>query len=98
MLRLRPPHYYPQLDGTVVVNMPAGSRWDMDAIRNSQEWKIRFGTALAVSVQTLFAGALGIAFQQRLWVTTRRKAVKIDGLNAIFSAVGNFFSRFTWSF
>jgi hypothetical protein len=89
-------YYYSTLDGEVVVN--TGSKWDLDAVRTGQEWKIRFGTGLAFLVKTMFAAALVIAFEQHLWVTTRRNAITIDGLDAMFSAAGSLSSFFNWEF
>ncbi|KAK9425359.1 hypothetical protein SUNI508_13095 [Seiridium unicorne] len=82
--------YYANLDNTVVVNIT--SRWNLEAVRDSQEWKIRFGTGFAFLTKTMFAAAVAIAYQQRLWVTTRKQTVTINGLDAMFSAANNIFS------
>ncbi|KAK6065955.1 hypothetical protein SCUP234_12318 [Seiridium cupressi] len=82
--------YYANLDDTVVVNIT--SRWNLEAVRDSQEWKIRFGTGFAFFTKTMFAAAVAIAYQQRLWVTTRKQTVTINGLDAMFSAANNIFS------
>ncbi|KAK5996953.1 hypothetical protein PT974_02301 [Cladobotryum mycophilum] len=88
--------YYSSLHGTVVVNTT--SKWDLEAVRDGQEWKIRFGTGFAFLVKAMFAQAVVIAFQQHLWLTTRNKAITINGLDAMFAAAGSLVSFFNGEF
>ncbi|KAI5464468.1 hypothetical protein BGZ63DRAFT_503248 [Mariannaea sp. PMI_226] len=88
--------YYSRLDGTVVTN--TSSRWDLESVRNGQEWAIRFGTAFAFLVKTLFAAAVAIAFQQRLWVTARKRTMSVAGLDAMFAAANSITSLTNFEF
>lgn len=72
--------YYKSLDGSQVIE--TSSRWDW----GGQEWKIRFGTAFAFLVKSMFAGAVVEALNQRLWLTAREKAITVGGLDAMFGA------------
>ncbi|KAK4459662.1 hypothetical protein QBC42DRAFT_299192 [Cladorrhinum samala] len=76
--------FYKRLEGKLVVG--TSSDWDLEAFLHGQEWKIRFGTALAFLTQSLFAKAIDQAFQQTVWVAARNKAITVDGLDAMFSA------------
>ncbi|KAK3988799.1 hypothetical protein QBC44DRAFT_397347 [Cladorrhinum sp. PSN332] len=88
--------FYSSLHDKVVVE--TNSRWDLEAVRDGQEWKIRFGTALAFLTQSLFAEAIDGAFQQTIWVAAREKAISIEGLDAMFSAGGTIWSFFKFEF
>lgn len=85
--------YYSSLDGRIVVDLTSvDSKWSLDAVRNSQEWKIRFGTIFAFSVQTLLSSAVSTAYEQEVWALVRRATVSIKGLDALFSATFSFWS------
>ena len=83
--------YYDYLDGKEVFNVDSGW-WTADAIRSSQEWKIRFGTAFAFATKTAFAGAVVAAYNQRLYVSTKDSAITVEGLDALFAATNDIFS------
>lgn len=56
----------------------------------SQSWAIRIGTALAFCFKTcLNVEAVGVAFCQGFWFSVRRNAVRLDGLDAMFSVLHN---------
>ncbi|KAK4221314.1 hypothetical protein QBC38DRAFT_504994 [Podospora fimiseda] len=88
--------FYSSLHKKVVIDTK--DRWDLEAIRDGQEWKIRFGTAFAFLTQSLFAEAIDVAFQQTVWVAARQQSISIDGLDAMFSAGGTIWSYFKFEF
>jgi hypothetical protein len=89
--------YYSSLNGTAVV-VTTSNEWSLDAMREGQEWKIRFGSGFAFLVKSMFAGSVVIAFQQQLWLTARRKAITVAGLDAMFLAAESLLSFTSWEF
>ncbi|KAL2074611.1 hypothetical protein VTL71DRAFT_8389 [Oculimacula yallundae] len=81
-------YYQSLVDTRVSSNSSKSSSWDID----SQEWKIRFGTAFAFLAKTFLAAAVSIAYKQHIWATCRRKAYSIAGLDALFSATADLFA------
>lgn len=77
--------YYQFLDGKVVIEA-------------SQEWNFRFGTAFAFLTKTMFAAAVGFAYNQHLWTTVRKKGITVEGLDAMFGALSNVLSFFSWDY
>lgn len=81
--------YYSSLAGTEVIpNARITSKWDTDR----QEWKIRFRTAFAFLAKTFLAAAIAIAYTQHIWVSCKRTAYSISGLDAMFSATSDIFA------
>lgn len=66
--------YYPRLKGDIVGNS------------DSQEEKLRAGTAFAFLTQICFGASVWTAYTQWLWRTVRRKDMTVDVLNAAFGA------------
>ncbi|KAF4624735.1 hypothetical protein G7Y89_g13434 [Cudoniella acicularis] len=60
----------------------------------SQEWKIRYGTALAFVSKTAMAAAISYAYQEHLWRTLQKKAITIRGLDAASIVLDNLSSLF----
>lgn len=65
--------YYDSLDGRIVPS------------KNSQEWAIRIGTAMAFLSKTFFTAAVGIACTQRLWVVLKAQPISLQALNNVFA-------------
>ncbi|KAL7788105.1 hypothetical protein V8C43DRAFT_288304 [Trichoderma afarasin] len=76
--------YYDSIDGTEVVIVQ--EEWTLEAVRNNQEWKLRFGAGLAFLAKAMFAASAIVAYEQRAWLTARNKVVTVAGLDAMFSA------------
>jgi hypothetical protein len=66
--------FYPKLKGNIVGNS------------DSQEEKLRFGTAFAFLTQICFGASVWATYTQWLWRTVRRKDMTVDVLNAAFGA------------
>ncbi|KAH0526265.1 hypothetical protein TsFJ059_009611 [Trichoderma semiorbis] len=88
--------YYDSVDGTEVVIVQ--EEWTLEAVRNSQEWKLRFGAGLAFLAKAMFAASAIVAYEQRAWLTARNKAVTVAGLDAMFSAAQSPLSFFSVDF
>jgi len=81
--------YYNSLVGTEALSGEDNShKWDI----NSQEWKIRFGTAFSVLAKTCFTAATSFAYKEHIWTTMNRKPMTIAALDAEFSAISDIFS------
>ncbi|KAK8157436.1 hypothetical protein IWX90DRAFT_324026 [Phyllosticta citrichinensis] len=50
-----------------------------------QQWAIRIGTLLAFLSKACLAGAVGVAYTQRLWVTVKEKPISLRNLDNVFS-------------
>ncbi|KAH6721522.1 hypothetical protein BKA61DRAFT_159962 [Leptodontidium sp. MPI-SDFR-AT-0119] len=50
------------------------------------QWPQRWGLALSTFGKVCLAGAVEIAYKQRLWITVKKRSFKIKTLNGIFSA------------
>lgn len=88
--------YYDSIDGSEVVIVQ--DEWTLEAVRNSQEWKLRFGAGLAFLAKAMFAASASVAYEQRAWLTARNKAVTVAGLDAMFSAAQSPLSFFSPDF
>lgn len=88
--------YYDSIDGSEVVIVQ--EEWTLEAVRNSQEWKLRFGAGLAFLAKAMFAASAIVAYEQRAWLTARNKAVTVAGLDAMFSAAQSPLSFFSVDF
>ena len=80
--------FYRHLDATVVKT------------KNDQEWALRFGNAFALIVKTALIATISIAYTQHIWTVVRRKAVTVEGIDAIIAASNDFFAflnREMWS-
>ncbi|KAK4085596.1 uncharacterized protein Triagg1_586 [Trichoderma aggressivum f. europaeum] len=88
--------YYDSIDGSEVVIVQ--DEWTLQAVRNSQEWKLRFGAGLAFLAKAMFAASAIVAYEQRAWLTARNKAITVAGLDAMFSAAQSPLSFFSWDF
>ncbi|KAJ4855368.1 uncharacterized protein T069G_10926 [Trichoderma breve] len=84
------------IDGSEVVIVQ--EEWTLEAVRNSQEWKLRFGAGLAFPAKAMFAASAIVAYVQRAWLTARNKAVTVAGLDAKFSAAQSPLSFFSVDF
>ncbi len=56
---------------------------------SQQIWVVRIGTGLAYLVKTALGGAIGVVFTQLIWMTLRRKAMKIETIDSIFAVQGD---------
>ncbi|EHK24942.1 uncharacterized protein TRIVIDRAFT_31057 [Trichoderma virens Gv29-8] len=88
--------YYDSINGAEVVIVR--NEWTLQAVRDSQEWKLRFGAGLAFLAKAMFAASVIVAYEQRAWLTARNKAVTVSGLDAMFSAAQNPLSFFSLDF
>ncbi|KAL7953123.1 hypothetical protein V8C34DRAFT_297785 [Trichoderma compactum] len=88
--------YYDSIDGSEVVIVQ--DEWTLQAVRNSQEWKLRFGAGLAFLAKAMFAASAIVAYEQRAWLTARNKSVTVAGLDAMFSAAQSPLSFFSADF
>ncbi|KAF3076700.1 hypothetical protein CFAM422_001044 [Trichoderma lentiforme] len=88
--------YYDSIDGSEVAIVQ--EEWTLEAVRNSQEWKLRFGAGLAFLAKAMFAASAIVAYEQRAWLTARNKAVTVAGLDAMFSAAQSPLSFFSVDF
>ncbi|KAK0760877.1 LOW QUALITY PROTEIN: hypothetical protein N5P37_005816 [Trichoderma harzianum] len=88
--------YYDNIDGSEVVIVQ--DEWTLEAVRNSQEWKLRFGAGLAFLAKAMFAASAIVAYEQQAWLTARTKAVTVAGLDAMFSAAQSPLSFFSPDF
>ncbi|KAL6808083.1 hypothetical protein J3E69DRAFT_378565 [Trichoderma sp. SZMC 28015] len=88
--------YYDSIDGSEVVIVQ--DEWTLQAVRNSQEWKLRFGAGLAFLAKAMFAASAVVAYEQRAWLTVRNKAITVAGLDAMFSAAQSPLSFFSVDF
>lgn len=86
--------FYNSLRGVEVA--PDDGKWNWNT--SSQEWKTRYGTALAFISKTTMTVAIGFAYQEHLWRTLRKKSVSIAGIDAAFAANDNALSFFNWDF
>ena len=48
-------------------------------------WSLRFGMGLSFVTKASFAAAIGMAFNQYLWVVVRRRDMSLEALDAMFS-------------
>ncbi|PKK48525.1 hypothetical protein CI102_7940 [Trichoderma harzianum] len=87
--------YYDNIDGSEVVIVQ--DEWTLEAVRNSQEWKLRFGAGLAFLAKAMFAASAIVAYEQQAWLTARTKAA-VAGLDAMFSAAQSPLSFFSPDF
>ncbi|OAA59889.1 hypothetical protein SPI_06087 [Niveomyces insectorum RCEF 264] len=55
----------------------------------SQTWAIRIGTGLAILHKTALVAVVGMVGAQQVWVTLRRKAMTIGGIDSLFSVLDN---------
>jgi hypothetical protein len=60
----------------------------------SQAWIINISTGFAFLFKTCLVAAVGTAFSQAFWYTVRRKAIRLDGIDAMHDARGNVLSFF----
>jgi hypothetical protein len=61
---------------------------------NYSQWYFRAGTALAVLSKLFFAAAIGIAFMQAAWRTTRFKVFTLQNIDSLFGAASDPFVIF----
>lgn len=78
--------FYRGLDGK-----PANSKtWTVgDYVFDPQERTVFVGTALTFLAKFFFGLCVSKAFDQQLWFTVHRKLIKIKGLDALFSVLGD---------
>ncbi|PNP54676.1 hypothetical protein THARTR1_04881 [Trichoderma harzianum] len=88
--------YYDSIDGSEVTIVR--DEWTLEAVRSSQELKLRFGAGLAFVAKAMFAASAIVAYEQRAWLTARNKAVTVAGLDAMFSAAQSPLSFFSPDF
>lgn len=78
-------HFYNSfLDGQIVES------------QSQQEWYIRIGTGLAYLSRTLLSASVGFTYTQLLWRTLRSRPITVDGVDALFSLVGNIWNFHVW--
>lgn len=78
--------FYQSLNGTSVDSND--HIWSM----STQEWNVRYGTALAFVTKTCLAAAVSLAYRQQIWISLRNKYFKISAINAMFEAVNDPFA------
>ena len=61
-----------------------------------QEYIIRAGTALAFLSKASLVGAVVIAHKQIAWETVRKRAISMDGIDAMFVAPTDLTSFWNW--
>ncbi|KAF4631466.1 hypothetical protein G7Y89_g6667 [Cudoniella acicularis] len=86
--------YYASLEGTEALPSTGLRGWNT----GSQEWKVRYGTALAFVSKTTIAAAISLAYEEHLWKTLQKKAITIKGLDAAFLAFNNIVSLFNFEY
>jgi hypothetical protein len=80
--------YYRSLDGLEAVTSSNHSVLGTD----SEEWKIRFGTAFAVLTNAYLCTAVAVAYKEHIWTTMKKKVITVSGHDATFTALNDFFS------
>lgn len=60
--------------------------------KESQEWAVRVGTALAFLARASLVSAAAIAYEQYSWLRFRERPITIGGINSVFAALTNFFA------
>ncbi|KAI0845703.1 hypothetical protein F5Y00DRAFT_245797 [Daldinia vernicosa] len=73
--------YYERLNDTPVTS------------EDLQVWSIRIGTGLALLTRCGLVAAIGIAAVQQTWLSLRKRAMSIGGIDSMFDIMGN-----PWSF
>jgi hypothetical protein len=61
----------------------------LDDMFITQTWVIQIGNAFSFLFKTAFVAAIGIAFCQRFWFSTRRQAIRIETIDSIFDVLRN---------
>jgi hypothetical protein len=80
--------FYQSLAGKPVENNNNENSWSS---RNQQS-NVRYGTAFAFATKTCLAAAVTFAYQQQIWISLRKKYLKISTLDAMFQATNDPFS------
>ncbi|KAI1652991.1 hypothetical protein F4813DRAFT_376249 [Daldinia decipiens] len=78
--------YYQRLNDTPVTS------------ENLQVWSIRIGTGLALLTRCGLVAAIGIAAVQQTWLSLRKRAMSIGGIDSMFGIMGNPWSFFNRDF
>ncbi|KAF3065783.1 Formylmethionine deformylase-like protein [Daldinia childiae] len=78
--------YYQRLNDTPVTS------------ENLQVWSIRIGTGLALLTRCGLVAAIGIAVVQQTWLSLRKRAMSIGGIDSMFDIMGNPWSFFNTDF
>jgi hypothetical protein len=68
--------FYEYLDGQPV-----------DEVSLTQTWVIRIGNAFAFLFKSSFVAAIGNVFCQAFWFAIRRKAIRVGGIDAVFTVL-----------
>jgi hypothetical protein len=78
--------FYQGLNGKPV----SSTAWAIgDYVLDPQQRTIFVGTTLTFLAKFFFGLCVGKAFDQQLWFTIHRKLIKIKGLDALFSVLGD---------
>jgi len=85
--------YYRSLEGQEVVSVQ--TKWTLDAVPNSQGWKIRCGLIFTFAVKVMYTASAVITYKEFVWVTTKKKAMSFASLHAMFPATSDIFSFFS---
>lgn len=80
--------FYRSLSGKLVQNNEDENSWSM----GSHQSNVRYGTAFAFATKICLASAVTLAFQQQIWISFRKKYLKISTLDAMFQATSDPFS------
>ncbi|KAI0106861.1 hypothetical protein F4814DRAFT_429247 [Daldinia grandis] len=78
--------YYQRLNDTLVTS------------EDLQVWSIRIGTGLALLTRCGLVAAIGIAAVQQTWLSLRKRAMSIGGIDSMFGIMGNPWSFFNGDF
>ncbi|CUS07731.1 unnamed protein product [Tuber aestivum] len=72
--------------------------WQDRVVRGKleQEYIIRAGTAFAFLSKASLAGAVVVAHKQNAWGTVRKRAITLDGIDAMFVATTDLTSFWNW--
>jgi hypothetical protein len=82
--------FYQSLAGKPVENNNNNDEnsWSM----GNQQSNVRYGTAFAFATKTCLAAAVTFAYQQQIWISFRKKYLKISTLDAMLQATNDPFS------